>query len=210
MWKSKEWLASFYGVYGSQGIIHFLGAATSTPTKPSLERETWIGDGTLGMNCLPKTITCQQVGRRLKKNHVRGNAPPMGYIKINFDGSVKRGEATTGYIIRDFRGRMIKAGTTKLGEGSVLLAKAIALRNGVKATFEMGFRRLYIEGDSTCVIQALRGEFVSPWSIDHLICDTGIFLSICGVVNVCHTYREGNRAADWIANEGHHYTNNFC
>lgn len=70
--------------------------------------------------------------------------------------------------------------------------------------------RLHIEGDSTCVIQALRGEFPCPWSIDYLIRDTGIFLSKCRVVNVSHTYREANRTADWIANEGYHYNNNFC
>lgn len=104
---------------------------------------------------------------------------------------------------------MIKAGATKLGDASVLVAEATGLRNRVQAAYDMGSRRHYIEGDSTSVIQALRVDIISPWSISNIIKDTGIFLSKCVVINVNHTFREGNSATDWIANEGHRAAHNF-
>lgn len=75
---------------------------------------------------------------------VKWQSPPLGTVKINFDGSVKGKETSTGYIIRDHKGKLINAGATKLGEASyknkktklgearVLLAEATRLRDGVK------------------------------------------------------------------------------
>lgn len=60
----------------------------------------------------------------------------------------------------------------------------------------MGYRRLVVERDNTVVIQALRGKIEKFWKIVNLIRDTGIFLSICGIVNVYYIYRECNRTAD--------------
>lgn len=147
--------------------------------------------------------------RKDKTILVRWKTPPLGCIKINFDGSVRGNQATSGYVIRNFAGKMIQAGVTKLATNNVLLAEVMGLRNGVQAAFEMGFRILFIEGDNICVIQALEGEIPNPWSVDFIIRDTRSFLSNCCIVNINHIYREGNRAANWIANEGHKTSHSF-
>lgn len=121
---------------------------------------------------------------------VRWHSPPIGHIKINFDGSVREEEATAEYVIRDHTGKLIKAGATKLGKISVLVAEAIGLRNGIQAAFDLGLRRLCIEGDNTCVIQALRGEIITPWSISNIIKDTCIFLSKCKIVSISHIFKK--------------------
>lgn len=50
-------------------------------------------------------------------------------------------------------GKLIKAGATNLGRTSVLVVEATTLRNGVKEAIEMEYMKMYIEGDSTLVIQ---------------------------------------------------------
>lgn len=100
---------------------------------------------------------------------------------------------------------MIAAGTINMGESIVLLVEAMGLREGVKKAIEMGYRRIEVEGDNTIVIQALRGEIEKPWKISNLIRDTGKFQNLYGIVNIRHTYREGNKTTDWIANAGHNY-----
>lgn len=112
-----------------------------------------------------------------------------------------------GNIIRDHHGRMIVAGVINMGHGSVLLAEATALREGVRKAMVMGYRNLVVEGDNSTVIQSLRGEIESPSTISNMIKDTGKFLSRCGIVSVGHTFREGNRAADWVASAGHGFHN---
>lgn len=72
----------------------------------------------------------------------------------------------------------------------------------------MGFRRLYIEGDSFCVI-VFRWEIVNLWSISNIIRDTRMFLRNCGVINMNYIFKEENRAVDWIVNEGYKIYYNF-
>lgn len=56
----------------------------------------------------------------------------MGYFKINFDGSVKRGKVTTGYkIIYYYTGNLIRVRVIKLGNESVFVVEITVLRNGV-------------------------------------------------------------------------------
>lgn len=78
------------------------------------------------------------------------------------------------------------------------MAEAVALRNGVQKAIHLGYINLVVEGDNATVIQALRREIVKPWTIANIIQDTGKCLILCGIVNVRHTFREGNRAADWL------------
>lgn len=57
---------------------------------------------------------------KLLKNYlVRCEPPPEGYIKVNFDGSVKGRTTSSGFVIRDHNGTMISVGTQHLGETTV-------------------------------------------------------------------------------------------
>lgn len=80
-----------------------------------------------------------------KRYMVCWNSPPLGCLNINF-GLVRAIDAKAGYIIRNYKGKLIKAGTIKLGKVSILSVETIALTNGVQVAFDMGFWCLYIEG----------------------------------------------------------------
>lgn len=134
---------------------------------------------------------------------IRWDKPAGEFIKINFDGSKVRDQAAGGFVIRNWRGHFIQAGAFQIGDASITVAEAIAVRNGVQAAVQAGFKNIHIEGDSKVIIQALRGESHIPWVIHNIIVDVRKYLNVCRQVLISHIYQEGNRAADWMAHQGH-------
>ena len=86
-------------------------------------------------------------------------APPPGWLKVNFGGSVcssaYRGGA--GYVVRDHDGKLILASGYPLLDVSVLLVEMIAAWNAIKAAVcQIKARKLWIEGDALGIILAIR------------------------------------------------------
>ena len=100
-------------------------------------------------------------------------------------------------------GNLIKAGAAHHGTSNILVAEARALRDGVRAVVDSGFKRVLIEGDNSIVIQALQGRITVPWQIAGLTHDVSIYLSQLDHVSISHIYREANMAADWLSKAGH-------
>lgn len=50
---------------------------------------------------------------------------------IIFDGLIRKKEITVGYIIRNFKEKMIKVGVFKIDNRSILVVEAVVFRNGV-------------------------------------------------------------------------------
>jgi len=94
-----------------------------------------------------------------------------GFIKINFDGSLTHSIAASGYILRDWTGKVLKLGAANYGQSFVLVAEARALRDGVRVASQAGFTSLCIEGDNHTVIQALQGTISVPWKISTILED---------------------------------------
>lgn len=133
-------------------------------------------------------------------------ASSINYVKINFDGSFRDGNTTTGFIIRYHHGRIIKAGKSIIGKNTVLLEEATV--KGVKEAIQLGYKSIEVEWDNTIVIQlSLRGEVETPWTIATMIKDTRKLFIRCVLVNVRHTFRKGNRTIDWVTSVGHMYNN---
>ena len=130
------------------------------------------------------------------------NKPLGGFIKVNFDGSKSSQQAAGGYVIRDWTGRFLQAGTCNLGAASILVAEATAMRNGLRAAIQAGFTNIHIEGDNKILIHAVQGRIQPPWEIPVLVQDIHYYLQTCNNVIVHHIFREGNRAADWLAKLG--------
>lgn len=144
----------------------------------------------------------QSSGRRRKTHWVAWRKPQRESIKINFDGSKTFHGAGGGFIIRNWEGRFIQAASFSLGGASVLVAEATAMRNGIKAALQAGFTDIHIEGDNKILIQAVQGHIQVPWEIQVLIQDIHTFLQHCNTVIVTHIFRQGNRAANWLAKYG--------
>ena len=147
-------------------------------------------------------IPNQSGGSRKKTHWVAWRKPQGGSIKINFDGSKTLQGAAGGFILRNWEGRFIQAASFYLGGGSVLVAEATTMRNGIKAALQAGFTDIHIEGDNKILIQAVQGHIQVPWEIQVLIQDIHTFLQHCNTVIVTHIFRQGNRAADWLAKYG--------
>jgi len=133
---------------------------------------------------------------------VRWNAPPLGVVKINFDGSLSQNSTAGGFIIRDWTGKVIKAGAAHYREPSILVAEARTLRDEVKAVANARFKRVLIEGDHATVNRTLRGEASSPWQIAAIIQDVNKYLRTMIYVSISHVYREANMATDWLSKKG--------
>ncbi|CAL9018209.1 unnamed protein product [Prunus brigantina] len=69
---------------------------------------------------------------------IKWHPPLTGWIKINFDGSLMNSQASIGFVIRNYDGHVLLAGSNNVGENSINVAKSIALRDGLAAAIERG------------------------------------------------------------------------
>ena len=136
--------------------------------------------------------------------YIRWRAPAGGAVKINCDGAKSPTGASAGFVIRSWTGELLRAGSRFLEQAPILVAEATAVRDGLIAALEAGYRRVEVESDNQVVIGAIQGRIKPPWRIATLIEDIGNLARRCEVVLFHHTYREGNRAADWMAKYGSH------
>jgi len=71
---------------------------------------------------------------------IRWQSPNPNWIKINFDGSLHNTSAAGGFIIQDWRGKVLMIGASNYGDTSIIVAEGRALRDGVQAAFGAGYR----------------------------------------------------------------------
>ena len=66
-----------------------------------------------------------------------GGTPNSEIVKINFDGSCNHSSSAPGFILRDWTGKLvIKLGATNYGHTSSLVAKARALKDGLRVAIQ--------------------------------------------------------------------------
>ena len=54
---------------------------------------------------------------------IRWQSPNPNWIKINFDGSLQNSSSTGGFIIRDWRGKVLNIGTLNYGDSVIIVAE---------------------------------------------------------------------------------------
>ncbi|CAN1164087.1 Putative ribonuclease H protein At1g65750, partial [Linum perenne] len=132
---------------------------------------------------------------------------PVGWVTLNSDGSVdsSRAEATAGGLVRDNQGRCILAYTMNLGRCSITRAEMRGAIEGLNRTWEAGYRRVVLQMDSSTAISLLTS--VGDTSHQHGM-EVLQFRELCRkdwLIQIKHTYREGNHAADFLAIIGYNY-----
>ena len=125
---------------------------------------------------------------------IRWQTPNIGIIKLNFDGSLQNNSRAGGFILRDWKGATLLTGAANYGSTSILVAEGRALRDGLQAAVEAGYKQLHIEGDNLILIEAVKGESTIPWRLKYVIHDIRMMLSQLDDVQVNHIYREANMA----------------
>jgi len=107
---------------------------------------------------------------------VQWQPPPPGSVKINFDGSILHTSAAGRYIIRDWKGTILRAGSHHYGCAYVPMVEARALQDGVQAATVKSYKDIIVQGDNKMIINALLGAISSPWQISNVLRDISLLL----------------------------------
>ncbi|KAF7808128.1 ribonuclease H [Senna tora] len=124
--------------------------------------------------------------------------PMVGWIKVNTDGAVCRSsrKAGCGGIIRDNYGNWIKGFVSNLGYASVISAKIWGIYHGLVTAWNLGFRKVELESDSSQaikMIQMLREASSNLRPLQHKI---SCLLASDWEVKATHISRNANGCAD--------------
>ncbi|CAL8163961.1 unnamed protein product [Prunus armeniaca] len=95
--------------------------------------------------------------------------PPVGWIKINFDGSVQNLQGTTGFVIHNSDGHVLHASANKICETTINVAECLMLRDGLALALHRGWCKIIVEGDSKLIIDSVLKKVSIPWSIQQIV-----------------------------------------
>ncbi|XP_024171567.1 uncharacterized protein LOC112177505 [Rosa chinensis] len=103
--------------------------------------------------------------------NIKWELPNLNQVKLNFDGSVQNDEASIGFIVRNSDGIPLVAANKRIGQSGVLVAEAIALREGLHMALLHQHQNLLVEGDFKLLIDYIQGKSEVPWCIKALVQD---------------------------------------
>ncbi|CAN1752800.1 Putative ribonuclease H protein At1g65750, partial [Linum perenne] len=132
---------------------------------------------------------------------------PETWVTLNSDGAVDRlgGKAAAGGLIRNSEGRCLLAFSMNLGNCSVTRAELRGAIEGLHRAWEAGYRKVIAQLDSRVAISILTsGDRLS----NQFALEKARFQELRSRewnLVIKHTYREGNRAADYLASIGYDY-----
>jgi len=84
----------------------------------------------------------------LHLHHIGWKLPQGGFIKLNFDGTKSAAGAAAGFVLRNWKGGFLTAGTRFLENAPILVAEATALRDSISTALQASHCRLEVEGDN--------------------------------------------------------------
>ncbi|KAK9136201.1 hypothetical protein Syun_015531 [Stephania yunnanensis] len=144
------------------------------------------------------------VTRKRPRRWVCWDFPNTGWVKLNVDGASKGnpGPASFGGVMRDERGCWLFGYMGHIGTASSTVAELWAIREGLKLAWQRGFRKILLESDSQTAIQFLTSEIGDSNPLAPLVNECLDLLELDWWVRPQHVLREGNRAADHLANMG--------
>ena len=127
--------------------------------------------------------------------------PLDGWVKLNCDGACKgNGELVgCGGLLRQPDGTWIKGFSRKIGVRDALHAEMWGLYLGLDMAWGEGIPHLIVESDSK-VIDMVTNNCKINGTIPSLVQRIQEILRREWHTQVIHTWREGNRCADWLAN----------
>jgi ribonuclease HI len=138
--------------------------------------------------------------------------PPIGFIKINFDGASKGNPGPAGYgaVIRSSKGEILTLTAGYLGETTNNVAELTGLLQGLRTAAALHSHKIILEGDSQIIIQLItkilhggNPQKISPsWYLAGMLEDfEGILRDNISIIP-SHVKRGANRVVDYLENEG--------
>ncbi|CAJ2642253.1 unnamed protein product [Trifolium pratense] len=139
---------------------------------------------------------------RLETIFIRWKCPNEGWIKLNCDGAHKKSMdlAGCGGLLRDSDGRWIQGYTQKIGTCDSLHAEMWGMYAGMELARRKGITHLIVESDSKLLIDMVTGRCNLNGATPIMIRRIQELINMNWQTQFQHTWREGNRSADWLAN----------
>ena len=129
--------------------------------------------------------------------------PPMGWVKLNTDGSAigSMGCAGGGGVIRNHEGQWLRGYARLLGCSNSCIAELWALRDGLLLAIEIGLNNIIIEMDALSIVLLMKNN-TANLLMKPLLTDCRNLLSKIPNKQIVHIYREANQCADTLATIG--------
>ena len=147
---------------------------------------------------LHRSVSMQVAARAME----RWSKPRFGFLKVNTDAawcklSLRMG---VGWVCRDFAGILQAAGGS--GSGfchSAAAAEACAIRDALVACLAHGFDKIIFESDAKAIVQMLRKEVPTDFSLECILGDIEVLARGFTCVSFDFVSRECNYAAHSVA-----------
>lgn len=131
----------------------------------------------------------------------RWKKPEFGWTKLNTDGSVDRGNASLGGLLRDHKGNPICAFVSKAPRDDIFSVELWAIWRGLVLALGLGVRVIWVESDSMSAVKTINKEqsysqkAITSLTLNHI----WDLLDKFDKYAVTHTWRETNTAADHLS-----------
>ncbi|CAN1186305.1 Putative ribonuclease H protein At1g65750 [Linum perenne] len=157
------------------------------------------------MTTLQSVRTMGDVQQRRRLVDVAWEPGPPDWVVLNTDGSVmlNTSNAAAGGLLRTDMGRCIAAFSTNLGRCSITRAELRGIIGGLNLAWDVGARRVMVQVDSRAAVSLISNasnpchQHAGEVTLIHQL------LNREWEVTISHIYREGNQAADYLADIGH-------
>lgn len=107
-----------------------------------------------------KHLVCKKKGRWYKWDN-----PPLGWFKLNIDGSARGDLITKEGVIRDHDSKFVAGLSNCYGQGSNNVTEFLALCDGLKLYKELQLSRVIVESVTTLVVDSIRSGRCCQWNL---------------------------------------------
>ncbi|CAN1846117.1 Putative ribonuclease H protein At1g65750 [Linum perenne] len=145
----------------------------------------------------------QPLGRRIVA--IDWDPGPENWVTVNTDGSVVQpsGKASAGGLIRNHLGHCSLAFSANLGRCSITRAELRGILHGLEFSWSSGHRKVHLQTDSQSAVSLILADNHPLHQHASEVLAIRELLQRNWQVEIHHVYREGNGAADFLANMGH-------
>lgn len=111
-------------------------------------------------------------------------------------------KAEAAFVLKDFGGHVLGAGSFNLDGATITFAEAIGLKEGLKLAKAKGIWKLIMKGDSKVVIEAVLDNWDVPGKIKTIIEKARFIVASFWRVEWRHAFWEANFVANALAHFG--------
>ena len=128
--------------------------------------------------------------------------PPIGWIKVNTDGSFNNNSRTGfGGVYRDHEGIFLGGFSSKVVVPSAIDAEILAVLEALQVAWVRRWTHIWLETDSALMILYFKSPHLVPWRLSTQWKNC-LYLSGLMTFRISHIFREGNSVADGLAKYG--------